>query len=455
MTVPDTISIATGALLLLLTCWAVVVSLHEREPRAALISLLLGLTASSPFVLGGLFFPGPHNLLLPGLLLLTLLILFLPRGTLQSGDTPVLRLDERDTMFSRRELQQDTSEYRQYYQRHPQLRERDDDMRKLPGLLAPGTSQFDAPLFDASTRYAEKVEALRSHVDGQRVDGRSEITPLGALTLLEDRAKRGGAVASGSTQLRDYHFYSVGGRAERYDREIVSSHTHAFVVAVEMKREMVSTAPGAGAVFESHRCYLEVGQLAVDLAVAVRELGYNARAHIDGNYQLVCPLVARDAGMGDIGRMGLLMTPRLGPRVRLAVVTTDLQLPVTAETAAAGVIEFCNLCHKCVTACPANAIPGGNRSEIAGVKRWQINSEACYDLWCRLGTDCGRCLSVCPWSHPDNLLHNLIRSGVRHFPLFRRLAVWLDDLLYGRTPPTRSLPPGTYKMIHSDSGDLS
>ena len=47
-----------------------------------------------------------------------------------------------------------------------------------------------------------------------------------------------------------------------------------------------------------------------------------ARAHIDGNYQVIAPLVARDAGLGTIGRMGLLMTPELGPRVRLAVVTT-------------------------------------------------------------------------------------------------------------------------------------
>lgn len=51
--------------------------------------------------------------------------------------------------------------------------------------------------------------------------------------------------------------------------------------------------------------------------------GFNSRAHIDGDYELICPLVARDAGLGEIGRMGLLMTPRLGPRVRIAVVTTE------------------------------------------------------------------------------------------------------------------------------------
>lgn len=64
----------------------------------------------------------------------------------------------------------------------------------------------------------------------------------------------------------------------------------------------------------------------MQLAEFMRSIGYPARAHIDGSYRVVCPLVARDAGLGEIGRMGLLMTPELGPRVRIAVVTTDLPL---------------------------------------------------------------------------------------------------------------------------------
>jgi hypothetical protein len=31
-------------------------------------------------------------------------------------------------------------------------------------------------------------------------------------------------------------------------------------------------------------------------------------------------------------------------------------------------------------------------------------------------------------------LHNAVRLGVRHAPLFRRMAVRLDDLLYGKVP---------------------
>ena len=56
-----------------------------------------------------------------------------------------------------------------------------------------------------------------------------------------------------------------------------------------------------------------IGPGIVQLAAAIRDLGYPARAHIDGNYRVIAPLVARDAGLGEIGRMGLLMTPRWVP----------------------------------------------------------------------------------------------------------------------------------------------
>jgi epoxyqueuosine reductase QueG len=133
------------------------------------------------------------------------------------------------------------------------------------------------------------------------------------------------------------------------------------------------------------------------------------------------------------------MTPELGPRVRIAVVTTELPLVTDEPKRDPTVIDFCQRCSKCADACPSGAIPLGDRAMIDGVRRWRIDSEACYTLWCKLGTDCGRCMAVCPYSHPDNLLHNLVRRGVRHSPLLRRLAIRADDFFYGQRPPPAPL----------------
>jgi len=148
-------------------------------------------------------------------------------------------------------------------------------------------------------------------------------------------------------------------------------------------------------------------------------------------------LVARDAGLGEIGRMGLLMTPRLGPRVRIAVVTTDWPLLPEKPTRDPAVVDFCRLCLKCAENCPTGSIPFEDQQLVEDVRRWRINAETCFAYWNVIGTDCGRCMAVCPYSHPDNALHGLVRWTIRRSTLARQLALRMDDLFYGRRPKTR------------------
>jgi len=72
---------------------------------------------------------------------------------------------------------------------------------------------------------------------------------------------------------------------------------------------------------------------------------------------VLCPPIAEDAGLGTIGRIGLLITPELGPRVRLSVVTTDLPIIIDKKKKDNSVIEFCTKCKKCAEVCPTEAIP--------------------------------------------------------------------------------------------------
>jgi len=198
-------------------------------------------------------------------------------------------------------------------------------------------------------------------------------------------------------------------------------------------------------VMESARQYVEAARVALQLGYLIRWLGYPARAHIDGNYRVVAPLVARDAGLGEIGRMGLLMTPELGPRVRLGVVTTDLPLIPDGRRDDVSAIDFCRTCKKCAENCPSRSIPFGDREEINGALRWRIDSDSCFRYWNLIGTDCGRCMAVCPYSHPDNLAHNAVRWAIRHSGAARRGALWLDDVFYGRHPAPRPAPDWTWR----------
>jgi hypothetical protein len=47
---------------------------------------------------------------------------------------------------------------------------------------------------------------------------------------------------------------------------------------------------------------------------------------------------------------------------------------------------------------------------------------------------------VCPYSHPDNALHNLVRWMVRRSAAARQAAVLLDDVVYGKKPAPAPFP---------------
>jgi ferredoxin len=445
LAVIDLLTVAVGLGFFLALAYAALVAAREREPRAVFVSSLLAVVLPAPYLLLGLSDLEGKTGVSAALLVLTgaaAVVLVVPSGKkrIVEDDTPTGKIDERDIMFSRNLLEPGTARFEEYYAAHPEKQAADDAFRALPGLLAKGSTMYDPYAYTAAGATEATVEYLRPLAEGEVARKRQVGDAVEMTEFIKSWALKLGTTSVGVTELRDHHTYSTVGRGDQYGRPVELDHDYAVAFAVEMSREMVAAAPKASIVMESYQQYLATGAIAIQLAKLIRGLGYSARAHMDGNYRVVCPLVARDAGLGEIGRMALLMTPELGPRVRLAVVTTEMPLVADERGLDYTLIDFCRHCKKCAEICPAEAIPSGDREMIDGVRRWQIDQEACFTLWCKIGTDCGRCVSVCPYSHPDNLLHNLVRLGVRNSSLFRRLAIKADDLFYGKRPPSAALP---------------
>ncbi len=363
---------------------------------------------------------------------------------------PVNRVHEANVVLSRRLLIPGTDAYDSYYKLHPEFLEADERSRKAPGLLGQHSRYFNTGTFAAADANFEVCEYLGGLIHGshstqaespESVSGDPvKVNPDKTARFITHWLKRTGAHSVGFTHLQDYHLYSHKGRGPNSGAPIQNLHEHAIALTVEMDHRMMQSAPEGSSVMESSEQYLQSGVLALKLAAWIRKLGYEATAHIDGNYEVICPLVAADAGLGTIGRMGLLMTPKLGPRVRISVVTTKLPLSYGDVLPERTTLHFCHLCKKCAAVCPSAAIPDGPREGIEGQERWQIDSESCYHYWTTSGTDCGRCITSCPYSHPDDIFHRFIRWGIKNNLLFRYLALKLDNLIYGRKPAIRPLP---------------
>jgi ferredoxin len=364
----------------------------------------------------------------------------MPFGKKKEGIVPREKQDERDTMFSRNLLKTGTKEFEEYYSNHPDKKEKDKKFRKNPGLLAEGTLFYNKHIFRAAEANFDLITENRRFVTGAVAEKNKEADAEKTTPFIKNLAKKYGALDVGITLLKNEHLYSFRGRNHNYGEKVDNNHQYAIGLTVEMDQDFTRNAPYALAVLESSRQYVRSGIIALKMAHYIRRLGYDARAHIDGEYEVICPLVARDAGLGEIGRMGLLMTPNQGPRVRIAVVTTSIPLLLDKRKEDYSMIDFCKTCKKCAEVCPSRAISFDDRKEINGVLRWQIDQEACFTYWTKAGTDCARCMSVCPYSHPDNALHRVVRYGIKNSPVFRYLAVKMDDFFYGRKPEPLKMP---------------
>lgn len=140
---------------------------------------------------------------------------------------------------------------------------------------------------------------------------------------------------------------------------IPESMNRVIVLAFEEDYYAIANSPGRLASAATGNGYSRMAVTATTLAEFIRYLGY--RAIPAGNGVGLSIPMAIDAGLGELGRLGLLVTPKYGPRVRLAKVITDMLLLPDAPIRF-GVTEFCEACLLCADHCPSKAISGRPRT---------------------------------------------------------------------------------------------
>jgi len=183
-------------------------------------------------------------------------------------------------------------------------------------------------------------------------------------------------------------------------------YQYAIVMGLEMDFAQIRKSPGFGASAATAVRYSKMAEVAPKLAKYIRMLGYPAVPAGNDTAQSI-PL-AIDAGLGELGRLGLLLTPEFGARQRLCKVLTDLPL-VPDQPIDFGMQRFCETCLACAHACPVQAIPKGERgtertsiSNRPGLKRWHVNVGNCLLFWLsQAGVDCSNCIAACPWTLPN------------------------------------------------------
>jgi len=339
-------------------------------------------------------------------------------------------------MFARMERKSGTPAYEDYYADHPRRRRLDDRLRAMPDLLHPDGLHYDETVAADTREWFEKIDDIEPDADrvaewAGRIRDAADPTPV-----VTEMATSLGAVAAGCGPLDPAFVYTAKGRFDaEYGRAIELDHPSAIVFLVEMDHEVMRGAPRAPVLRESARQYYRAAQVSRVMAAAIEAAGYAAKAHYDAHYDVILPPLAVAAGLGEMGRHNILIADRFGSRVRIGAVTTDL--PVThARPRSLGADRFCRICRKCADNCPSRALRSGEKERVRGIEKWTTRTERCIAYWRRIGTDCGLCMAICPFSHRNNAFHNLVRFLVRRLPWLHRPMLWFDNLVYGRGRPT-------------------
>ncbi len=346
------------------------------------------------------------------------------------------RFDERENVQARNTLVPGTEEYRDFYRAHPDWEERDRETRELS--KHPVGNPLDLPFFFQQIGNLARSGA-EGLVDGPVSPERRNLSPERATEKIKGFARFLGADLVRVSRLNPAFVYTHVGKTwhdpgRRYGTLITLNHKNAISIAVGIDPAFIKMGPVLSMISSVMRVYTQLAMISTTLAGYIRSLGYPARAHIISNYQVLCLPLAIDAGMGEIGRHGLMLTKEWGSSLKLTVVTTDLPL-IYDSPIDIGVNEFCEDCKICAESCPAGAISNGGKKVVRGVEKWAIRAEACYRVWNETGTDCGVCVASCPWTKKRTLFHRMA-AGIATRK--KRAGWWMsraEKMVYGRFKP--------------------
>jgi len=294
----------------------------------------------------------------------------------------------------------------------------------VSGLRLPELGKWDPADIDMTWEDVSRAVKHAALFFGASQAGIAHLNPLWIYSdhyapVKEDRARAIQVLSDGDRfeQTNDAWYIP-----ESMNRVIVFIFEEDYLSIANSPGRLASAAVGNG--------YSRMAFTSGTLADFIRALGY--RAIPGGNGVGLSIPMAIDAGLGEIGRNGLLITPKYGPRVRIAKVITDM--PLVSDTPINfGVSDFCKECKLCADQCPSSALSKGERTwegksptNNPGVLKWYIESEKCYDFH---GFSCSNCKNVCPFNKPNNSwLHKLTRKMVEgRISVANKLMIKLDQ----------------------------
>ncbi|MBE2269360.1 MAG: reductive dehalogenase [Anaerolinea sp.] len=245
-------------------------------------------------------------------------------------------------------------------------------------------------------------------------------------------------------------------------RIIPKSARWVITWTVQMSQEGMMRSPTPVGAATTAMTYAENRAIQSRLQGFLRGIGYYGVGEAETNALGIAPAFGVLAGLGELSRLNRMITPEYGPMVRAFKLITNLPL-APSRPINAGINNFCRSCMTCATYCPSGALStnpepsyetqgGWNRG---GVKTWYENSLSCRNYWAEVGTNCGICFAVCPFSVKDRaLIHSMVKGVVGTTTIFNGALAELSRTVYSPGPKDQPQkdPEEWWRLDYSEFG---
>jgi len=291
---------------------------------------------------------------------------------------------------------------------------------------------------------ADQLDALRARLEGLAAELGFDQVGVAGVELPADEANLERFLAE--RRHGEMNYLERHGR--RRSRPALLVPGTVRIISVRMAATAPDAAPAASALGDGRRAYVARYALGRDyhkvlrprlarLARALeREIGpFGYRAFVDSGPVMEKP-IARNAGLGWIGKHTNLINERAGSLFMLGELFTDLPLPVDAPAK-----DRCGSCAACLAACPTGAITAP----------YQLDARRCIsyltiehhgpipqELRSAIGNrvfGCDDCQLVCPWNkfaRTASLPEFRVRQGLDAADLVELFA-WTEAQWLART----------------------
>lgn len=178
------------------------------------------------------------------------------------------------------------------------------------------------------------------------------------------------------------------------NQEII--YENVIILAIEMDEKIIKTSPGEVAKNLNKKFYDKFRKITEGLSEYLKAEGFKTQIAYPNEKFLDLPFLGQKAGLGYVGKSGLLITPEFGSKIKLSGILTSINSPIFTKIINdhKWIEEQCKDCDECIESCESEALTIKEEDYIA-----ELLGSKC------IGSEegCTFCIEKCPFNEKGYL----------------------------------------------------